>query len=86
MINENALKDVLVNLAEINRDQYALLVDLGCEIAALKQTVRALDPTFVETFDRRIKEAAQATARKKESSIAGFDGLIRRLKTDLLVS
>lgn len=84
MINENALTDVLVNLAEINRNQYVLLVDLGCEIAALKQTIRALDPTFAETFDRRITEAAQAVAQSKESSLARFDGLIQKMKSGLV--
>ena len=84
MINENALRDVLVNLAEINRNQYVLLVDLGCEIAALKQTIRALDPTFSETFERRKKEATQATTQSKDSSLARFDRLIQQMRDGLV--
>ena len=44
MINENALKEVLVTLAEVNKSQYSLIVDLTSEIAALEETMRALDP------------------------------------------
>jgi hypothetical protein len=84
VINENALREVLVNLAETNRNLYVLLVDLGCEVAAMKETIRALDPTFSETFDRRIKEAAQAVAQRKDSSLARFDGLIQKMKDGLV--
>jgi hypothetical protein len=87
MINEKALKDVLVTLAEINKSQYVLLMDLGSEIAALKQTMRGLDPTFSETFDRRKKEAAaEVTAQTRDSSLARFDGLIQKMKDGLVSS
>jgi hypothetical protein len=59
MVNENALRDVLVTLAEISRDQYRLLVDLASEIAALEKAVSALDPTFADSFVIRRQQAAQ---------------------------
>jgi hypothetical protein len=84
MINENALKEVLVTLAEINKSQYSLIVDLTSEIAALEETMRALDPTFADTFAQRRKQAAQKAGASSQTALARYDNLIQKMK-DYLV-
>jgi hypothetical protein len=84
MINENALRDVLVNLAEISKRQYSLLVDLTGEIAALEQTMRALDPTFADTFALRRKEAVQKALASSQTALAQYDQLILKMKSGLV--
>src|ERR1700746_1328047 len=81
MINENALRDALVNFAEISKRQDSLLVDLIGEIAALEQTIRGLDPTFAVTFAQRRKEAVQKALASSQTALAQHDQLIQKMKT-----
>jgi outer membrane protein TolC len=78
MINEPALRDALLALAEQCKTQYfglSLLID---EIAALRETVRVLDPTFDEVLRKKREEAASDDIRK--AAIQQFDEIIQRLK------
>jgi hypothetical protein len=52
------------------------------EVAALRETVRGLDPTFDDVFRNRKADASSAELRK----LAGqqFDGLIQQLKAGLI--
>ena len=84
MINENALKDVLVTLAEISKSQYSLIVDLTSEVAALEKTVSALDPTFADTFVQRRKQAAQKALASSQTALARYDDLIQKMKDGLV--
>jgi hypothetical protein len=80
MINEEALRDALLSLAEQHKTNYVVLSAVLNEVAALRETVRGLDPTFTEVLeDRRIK--SQEESRELTGmQIALFDEIIRRLK------
>ena len=85
MINENALRDVLVTLAEINKSQYSLIVDLTGEVAALERTVSALDPTFADTFAQRRKQSVQKALASSQTALARYDNLIQKMKDGLVL-
>ncbi len=78
MINENALRDVLIALAEQAKTQHDVLSHLMDEVAALRQAVQGLDPTFDDVF--RERKADLTSARMRRLAAQQFDDLIRRLK------
>jgi hypothetical protein len=84
MVNENALRDALVTLAEISKRQYEFSAELAHEIAALRETMRPLDPTFVEIFEKRRKQAAQATAISEKGVLAQYETIIQKMKEGLV--
>jgi hypothetical protein len=79
MTNEKRLRDALVALAQISKSQYVFAAELANEVAALRETVHGLDPTFGDVFEKRRKQAAQAMSASVEATIAQFDSLIRKL-------
>jgi hypothetical protein len=79
MINENALRDALLALATDGRSNYVMIASLLRELAALRETVRGLDPTFADILERKRQEAAQNDAEVVEASIVRYDEIIRRL-------
>ena len=64
MINEPALKDALLALTEIAKNQYELIVSAMVEVAAVRDAVHGLDPTFDDTL-----AAKRQRALAKHSSI-----------------
>jgi len=79
VINEAALKDTLLSLAENNRMMYVALSSALNEIEALRETVRGLDPTFSEVMEDRRQRAAQNGAEVVQQIIAGYDLILQRL-------
>jgi hypothetical protein len=77
MINENALRDALLALAEQCKTQYLGLSLVIDEVAALRETVRGLDPTFSEVLEQKRKESTSDDIRKV--AIRQLDGIIQRL-------
>ncbi|HEY6764034.1 MAG TPA: hypothetical protein VI386_04630 [Candidatus Sulfotelmatobacter sp.] len=86
MINENALTDALVSLAEISKNQYVFFSVLVNEVAALREAVRGLDPTFDDIFGKRQEQVAQATAASEKAVIAQYEEIIRKLRIGVVVS
>jgi hypothetical protein len=80
MINENALKEHLLALAEEDKKNYLIISTILNELRALRETVRGLDPTFSEVLESRRKEAAKETAPIVAETIHLYDEIIRRLK------
>jgi cation transport regulator ChaC len=78
VINETALKDALLALAEQCKTQYLGLSIVIDEIAALREAVRGLDPTFSEVLAQKRKEAASDDIRR--AAIRQFDEIIERLR------
>lgn len=64
MINEPALKEVLIILARSFKLSAETEASLIIELGALRETVRALDPTFSENFEHRKGEALSQNARQ----------------------
>lgn len=79
MINENALRDALLALATDARSSYVMISSLLRELAALRETVRALDPTFADILELERRQAAQNDNEEVRTIIAHYDEIIRRL-------
>jgi hypothetical protein len=78
MINERALRQTLVWLTEQAKLHHEILSCVMDEVAALRQTVRGLDPTFDDVF--RERKADFSSAGMRQVAEQEFDDLIRRLK------
>jgi hypothetical protein len=79
MINENALRDALLALATDGRSNYVMIASLLRELAALRETVRALDPTFADILEQKRQEAVQNDDEVVKAVIVQYDELIRRV-------
>jgi hypothetical protein len=79
MINENALRDALLALATDGRSNYVMISSALNELAALRETVRGLDPTFADILEQKRQEAARANAEVVEVVMTQYAELIRRL-------
>ena len=80
MIDESALKETLLYLAEDNRTNYIMIASLTNEIAALRETVRGLDPTFREVLEVKRDESEAIGERHINNAIAEYDQIVQRLK------
>jgi hypothetical protein len=80
MIDESALKETLLYLAEDNRTNYIMIASLTNEIAALRETVRGLDPTFREVLEVKRDESEAIGERHIHNAIAEYDQIVQRLK------
>ena len=79
MINENALRDALLALATDGRSNYVMISSVLNELAAIREIVRGLDPTFAHILDQKRQGAAQGDAESVRVVIARYDEIIRRL-------
>ena len=73
MVNEPALRDALLALAEIEKRQLELLVSLMAEIAAVRDAFHGLDPTFDDTFAMKRQEVLK-------NMLPSFAGLVGSLE------
>lgn len=80
MINERALRDALLTLAEQNKNQYVMFSAVLNEVAALRETVRGLDPTFSEVLEDRRKQSQEDTRAIVLQTLRLLGDLIERLK------
>lgn len=79
MINEYALRDALLALATDGRSNYLMISSVLNELAALRETVRGLDPTFADILEQKRQEAAQENAEVVKAVVVRYDEIIRRL-------
>ena len=79
MINENALRDVLLALAEQQKTQYVMISSVLNEVDALRETVRGHDPRFADILEQKRLEAVQKQAAIVKIVIQQFDETLRRL-------
>ena len=80
MINDTNLRDVLLALAQMQKSHYSMVSAAMNELASLRETVRALDPTFADVMEERRLHFAEATAAPSKTLQDGCDEIIRRLK------
>jgi len=78
MINEAALRDALLALTEMQKGNDLMNFSLLGEVAALRETVRALDPTFDDVLKQKREE--HSTSAELLAALAGCNEIIRRLK------
>ena len=84
MINEPHLKDALISLAKAYKLSAEIEAAQAVEIGVLRETVRALDPTFSENFDHRKKEAITRTAPQFAVLLEKSEKIIRILESDYI--
>jgi hypothetical protein len=80
MIDESALKETLLYLAEDSRTNYVMIASLTNEIASLREAVRGLDPTFHEVLEVKRDESQERGAEHIDNAIAQYDSIIQKLK------
>jgi len=80
MINENALRDALLALAQDGKSHYLMFSEMLTEVAALRDSVRGLDPTFQDVLDQRRRERSAENVAIVNAVIRGYDEIIQRLK------
>jgi hypothetical protein len=80
MINEPVLRETLIALAGHAKSQYVMLSSTLNEVAALRETVRGLDPTFSEVLEDRRENQAKQSAEVVSQTIRLLDDLIRVLR------
>jgi hypothetical protein len=82
MLNETALREVLLVLTEHAKTQQDVLSHVMDEVAALRETVRGLDPTFDEVF--RSRKSDLSSVQLRQLAAEQYADLIRQLKSGLV--
>jgi hypothetical protein len=82
MINETKLRDTLIILAENVKKHHEILSLVMDETAALRETVRGLDPTFDDVFEKQKADLSSAEFRRQAAQL--YDDLIQLLKAGLV--
>jgi hypothetical protein len=80
MINETQLKSALTALVMENRSAFVMSSDILAELTALRETVRALDPTFAEVLEQKRKEAEARAVVEVDRVLGNYDELLESLK------
>jgi hypothetical protein len=84
MIDESELRAALVANNEELKTQYIMISSVLAELAALRETVRGLDPTFGDVMEQKRRESAERNAPIVQSVIGGYDEKSRLLKDGLV--
>jgi hypothetical protein len=82
MINESLLRDAVIGLSEDAKALYAILGTLIDEVAALRQTVRGLDPTFDEVLAQKRQQNQDGVLA--QVALPRLDETIRTLRDHLV--
>ena len=80
MTKEDSVKDAFVQLLTIIKFQTEQIASLMAETSAIRDTVRALDPTFEDTFVVRRREALDKVLPLLATPIDHINGLTRRIE------
>jgi hypothetical protein len=83
VIHDENLKQTLIGLTTHCRSLYENVSLLLEEVAALRDTVRGLDPTFDEVFAKRKSDISAAEIRR--AGLRQYDEIIRQLKEGSVV-
>ena len=84
MIYEDNLNETLIGITNHCRSLYEHVSLLLEEVAALRDTVRGLDPTFDDVFAMRKNDISAAEIRK--SGLRQYDQIIEQLRGGSVVS
>jgi hypothetical protein len=78
MIKETALRDALMAAINSSRSNYIMIAAMLNELAAVRETVRGLDPTFADVLAQKQAESAAATAQEVQQIVFGYDTILER--------
>ena len=73
---DERLQNVLVFLLHQSKGNYEMLSQLIAELRAVRETIRGLDPTFVEVLEKKRKAAARKLQSSEQSVLAVYDAMI----------
>lgn len=79
VLNEKALRETLLNLVRIIKSQTEVYASLTIELAATKETLRALDPSFDDTLTKKRHLVEQSISLSVVGLIGTLDLLTQRL-------
>jgi|HubBroStandDraft_4_1064222.scaffolds.fasta_scaffold516111_2 hypothetical protein len=80
MINDNALREMLLALVDQEKKNYEMICVLANELLALRETIRPLDPAFSDVLEHKRPEFEKANISDVTTVLHSFDELTRRLK------
>jgi len=80
MIDARSLRAVLIALARQDIANYVMFSAALNEIAALRETVRGLDPTFSEVLEDRRKQSQEDTREVVSQTLQLLRELVQRLE------
>ena len=75
-------KDAFIGLYNALKTQLELTASAMAEIAAVRQSFQALDPTFADTFEAKRLSALQRVLPTLRQPIAYIDALILKIESD----
>jgi hypothetical protein len=80
MAKQGAVEEAFVELLTVIKFQTEQLAALMAETSAIRDSIRALDPTFEDTFAERRRQAYQKMLPLLAKPIDYIDGLTRRIQ------
>jgi hypothetical protein len=80
MIKEDALRDALMALVNSSRTNYIMISAVLAELAAVRETVSGLDPTFSDVLEMKRREAEARADSVVRAVIDSYDEILARLK------
>jgi hypothetical protein len=80
MIKEGALRDALMALVNSSKTNYIMISAVLAELAAVRETVSGLDPTFADVLETKRHEAEAAADSVVRAVIATYDEIFQRVK------
>jgi hypothetical protein len=85
MIDEPALQVTLLAAIKHMKAQYELITSLGNEIAAIRQTVARLDPTFGDVLKAKRNHYAEQSRQTIQETLAEYQELIEQIEAGNIV-
>jgi hypothetical protein len=85
MIDETELRDALLMLTAMNKKVYDMALATLNEVAAVREAVRGLDPTFSDVLAKRQSYYQGSTDQLCAEIIQEYDSLFQRVKDRLIL-
>lgn len=81
MVNEAHLLEAMIALTDLCKAQCIMISGIARQVAALRETIRPLDPTFDEVFEQKYENLPDEALQKV---IRMLDASVQKLKSDLI--
>ena len=81
MINEAVLRESLISLIEHCKEQAGITIKLVNEVTVLREALRSVDPALDAALAQ--KRGEHSTEQLQKITIGLFDGIARKINTDL---
>lgn len=85
MVNETELKEILIGLVSLNRKVNKMTQQALNEVAAVRESIRPLDPAFAEVLGQKRAYYEGATNQLSSEISQEYDSLIERLDARLIL-